>query len=273
VASDVLNIYVVIGSPRNESSFTYQGLRILEAKMNSIRPTRFEYLFLQKLALPFCDGCLYCVSKGEEHCPDFAKIDPVVKKFEAADGIILAAPVHTFNVAGLMKNFVEYFMYKRNRPSFFGKKAVVFATAAGGGHKVVLDFLEGTAEGWGCDVVSRIGISSSQMGLKHGEAAKPQYMEHLDAAVADVGGAFIEAIESQSIQAADFKQLMNFRAMQNMTRRQKGSVNYNYWQRNGWLEADFYSEAPVNFFAYWMARYIGSRIRKAMKLGNVKPVR
>ena len=51
-----------------------------------------------------------------------------------------------------MKNFVEYFMYKRNRPSFFGKKAVVFATAAGGGHKVVLDFLEGTAEGWGCDV-------------------------------------------------------------------------------------------------------------------------
>lgn len=268
-----LHIYAIIGSPRNEESYTYKGLRILEEQMNEIRATKFEFLFLQQLALPFCDGCLYCVSKGEQHCPDFAKIGPVVSKVEAADGIILAAPVHTFNVAGLMKNFVEYFMYKRNRPSFFGKKAVVFATAAGGGHKVVLDFLEGTAEGWGCDVVSRIGISSSQMGLKRGESAKPQYMDRLNEVAADAAAKFVAAIEDQTLQAADFKQIMNFRAMQNMTRRQKDTVNYNYWKDRDWLNADFYTNAPVSFFAYWMARYIGSRIRKAMKKGNVKPVR
>jgi len=269
----MLRIYAIIGSPRNEDSFTYKGLRILEERMNAITPTEFEYLFLQKLALPFCDGCLYCVSKGEQHCPEFTKIEPVVKKVEAADGIILAAPVHTFNVAGLMKNFVEYFMYKRNRPSFFGKKSVVFATAAGGGHKVVLDFLEGTAEGWGCDVVSRLGISSSQMGLKNGEAAKPQYLEHLTTAADDVAAKFVNAIQTEELQPADFKQIMNFRAMQNMTRRQKGTANYEYWEQRGWLDADFYTKAPVNFVAYWMARYIGSRIRKAMKKGNVKPVR
>ncbi len=56
----MLNIYVIIGSPRNEESYTYKGLRILEQKMNAIEPTKFEYLFLQKLALPFCDGCLFC---------------------------------------------------------------------------------------------------------------------------------------------------------------------------------------------------------------------
>jgi len=269
----MLKIFVIIGSPKNEASFTYKGLRIIEEKMNAIQPTKFDYLFLQKLALPFCDGCLFCVSKGEQYCPEFGKIDPIVKQVEQSDGIILAAPVHTFNVAGLMKNFVEYFMYKRNRPSFFGKKAVVFATAAGGGHKVVLDFLEGTAEGWGCDVVSRMGISSAQMGLKNGAAAKPVYMERVHETAVDVAQKFVKAITTQEVQAVDFKQVMNFRVMQNMTRRSKETVNYEYWKDRSWLGADFYTDAPVNFFAYWMARYIGSRIRKAMKKGNVQPVR
>ena len=111
------------------------------------------------------------------------------------------------------------------------------------------------------------------MGLKSGEPAKPQYIERLNEAAADAAATFVAAIEDQNLQAADFKQVMNFRAMQNMTRRQEDSVNYNYWKDRGWLDADFYTNAPVNFFAYWMARYIGSRIRKAMKQGNVKPVR
>lgn len=38
--------------------------------------------------------------------------------------------MNTFNVTGLMKNFVEHFMCKPNRPSFFGKKAVVATTAS-----------------------------------------------------------------------------------------------------------------------------------------------
>jgi len=268
-----LKIYAIIGSPRNEESYTYKGLRIIEEKMNAIRPTEFEFLFLQKLALPFCDGCLFCVSKGEEYCPEYTKIRVVSKKVEEADGIILAAPVHTFNVAGLMKNFSEYFMYKRNRPSFFGKKAVVYATAAGGGHKIVLDFLQGTAEAWGCDVVSRMGVSSSQMGLKRGEPAKPQYMEKLNEVATEVATKLVAGIEAGDLQPAHFKQIMNFRAMQNMTRRQEGTRNYEYWEERGWLESDFYTDAPVGFFPYWLARYIGSRIRKAMKKGNVNPVR
>ena len=90
---------------------------------------------------------------------------------------------------------------------------------------------------------------------------------------ADAAAKFVVAIEDQTLQAADFKQIINVRAMQNMTRRQKDTVNYNYWKDRDWLNADFYTNAPVSFFAYWMARYIGLRIRKAMKKGNVKPVR
>ena len=151
-----VKIVALIGSPRNEDSWTYKNIRLIESKMNAIQPTEVEYVFVQKLKVPFCDGCLSCVRVGEQSCPEYELIGPVAAQMDAADGLILGAPVHTFNVTGLMKNFVEYFMYKRNRPSFFGKKAVVTTTASGGGHKIVLDFLENTATAWGCDIVTRM---------------------------------------------------------------------------------------------------------------------
>ncbi len=261
-----LSILAIIGSPRNEESYTYKVIRQIEEKMQAIQPTEVEYIFLGKLLVPFCDGCLSCVNIGEEACPEYSTIGPIAEKMDKADGIILGAPVHTFNVTGLMKNFVEYFMYKRNRPSFFSKKAIVTATASGGGHKVVLDFLEGTATAWGCDVVSRLGISSAQM-------IKPRYQELVDQYTQETADDFIAAINRGGLDRVKFKHLVNFRAMQNMTRRQKGSKNYAYWQERDWLDAAFYTKAPASPFAKFLAGYISKRMRRAIRKGNVTPYR
>ena len=203
-------------------------MRMIEEKMQAIQPVEVEYIFVQKLQVPFCDGCLDCINVGESACPEYATIGPVAQKMDEADGLILGSPIHTFNITGLMKNFVEYFMYKRNRPSFFGKKAVVTATASGGGHTVVLDFLEQTANAWGCDVVARAGISSTQTG-------KPPYVEKMNAVAEDVAATFIKEINKGELGSPKFRHLMNFRAMQNMTRNQKNSVNHRYWTERDWL--------------------------------------
>jgi multimeric flavodoxin WrbA len=261
-----LNILVLVGSPRNEESWTYKSIRILEDKMQAIQPVSFEYIFVQKLNIPFCDGCLKCINVGEHACPDYATIGPVAEKMTMADGLILGSPIHTFNVTGLMKNFVEYFMYKRNRPSFFGKKAVVTATASGGGHTVVLDFLEQTANAWGCDVVSRMGISSSQM-------TKPPYLERVDKVAEDVASKFISEINKGELGSPKFRHLMNFRAMQNMTRNQKDSVNQRYWEERNWMDAEYYTNVPISLFARVMAGYISRKMRSSMRKGNQKPYR
>lgn len=234
--------------------------------MAAIRPVSFEYIFVHKLGLPYCDGCLDCVNVGEQACPEFATIGPIAAKMDEADGLILGSPIHTFNITGLMKNFVEYFMYKRNRPSFFGKKAVVTATASGGGHTVVLDFLEQTANAWGCDVVSRMGISSSQM-------HKPHYLEKVEAVAAEIAQTFVRNIEEGDLGSPKFRHLMNFRAMQNMTRNQPNSVNFRYWQERNWLDAEYYTEVPINQFARIMAGYIARKMRKGIRKGNQKPYR
>ena len=261
-----LNIVALIGSPRNEESYTYKVIKQIDEKMNALRSTEVDYVFLQKVGVPFCDGCLKCVNVGEHACPEYATIGPIAEKLDAADGIILGAPVHTFNVTGLMKNFVEYFMYKRNRPSFFGKKAVVTTTASGGGHKVVLDFLEGTATAWGCDVVTRLGISSAQM-------KKPAYVEKVDACTAEIARTFIDEIEKGELGSPKFRHLMNFRAMQHMTRSQGESVNFRYWEERNWLDAEYYTDVPVKPFDRFMAGYIARKMRKSTRKGNVNPVR
>jgi len=261
-----LRILALIGSPRNEESWTYKNIRAIADRMNAIQPTEVEYVFLQKLGVPFCDGCLSCVRVGEQSCPEYALIGPVAAKMDAADGLILGAPVHTFNVTGLMKNFVEYFMYKRNRPSFFGKKAVVTTTASGGGHRIVLDFLEGTATAWGCDVVSRLGISSAQMG-------KEPYRRKVDAVAAEIAETFIREIGKGELGSPKFRHLMNFVAMQNMTRAQKGTRNYEYWEERNWLDAPYYTAVPINPFTRMLAGYISRKMRRAMRKGNVEPHR
>ncbi len=261
-----LRLLALIGSSRNEESETFKAIRLIEQKISQIRATEVETIFIQKLGLPFCDGCLTCVTTGEETCPEYSLIGPIAEKMDHADGIILGAPVYTFNVTGLMKNFVEYFMYKRNRPSFFGKKAIVIAAASGGGHKVVLDFLEGTASAWGCDVVSRMGISSSQM-------HKERYLQRVDEAAEDVAKTFVAEIAKGELGSPKFPQLMNFRAMQNMTRGQKGLKNYAYWEERNWLDAEYYTGAPVTPFARLMAGWIARKMRKSIRKGNVRPVR
>ena len=157
-------------------------------------------------------------------------------------------------------------MYKRNRPSFFGKKAIVTATASGGGHTVVLDFLEQTANAWGCDVVSRMGISSSQM-------LKPAYLAKVDAVTSNVARTFIEEINKGELGSPKFRHLMNFRAMQNMARNQKNSVNNRYWQERDWFEAEYYTKVKINPFARMMAGYIARKMRGGIRKGNQKPFR
>lgn len=261
-----LKILALVGSPRNEESWTYKYMRIIEEKMQAIEPVEFEYIFVQKLHVPLCDGCLDCINVGESACPEYSIIWPVAQKMDEADGLMLGSPIHTFNITGLMKNFVEYLMYKRNRPSFFGKKAVVTATASGGGHTVVLDFLEQTANAWGCDVVARAGISSTQ-------TKKPKYIERMNEVAEEVARTFIKEIHKGELGSPKFRHLMNFRAMQNMTRNQKGSVNHKYWTERDWLEAEYYTTAPINPFARMMAGYIARKMRSGIRKGNQKPYR
>jgi hypothetical protein len=129
-----------------------------------------------------------------------------------------------------------------------------------------MDFLEQTANAWGCDVVSRMGISSSQM-------HKEKYLQRVHAVATDVAETFVREINKGELGSPKFRHLMNFRAMQNMAFNQKDSVNYRYWEERGWFDAEYYTKVPMNPFARAMAGYIAGKMRKSTRKGNQKPFR
>ncbi len=265
--SDPIKILVFIGSPRNEESWSYKICKRLEDQITAQTPAEFDYVFVEKLKLPFCDGCLKCVTVGESACPEYDTIGPVAKKMDEADGIVLASPVHTFAITGLMKNFVEYFMYKRNRPSFFGKKAVAIAVASGGGHKNVLNVLENTSTAWGCDIVAQLGVSVTQM-------RKEAYAAAVDEQTNDIAGKFVDAISKGELDSPKLRHLINFRAMQMMTvSSKKETVNYAYWEEHDWLDKEYYTNAKIGFFPRLVANYVARKMRQSKKKDLVKPLR
>ena len=111
-----------------------------------------------------------------------------------------------------------------------------------------------------------MGISSAQM-------KKEPYQRKVDAVAEEVARLFIDEINKGELGSPKFRHLMNFVAMQNMTRAQKGSVNNAYWTERDWLDARFYTDVPINPFARMMAGYISRKMRKSMRKGNVEPHR
>ena len=91
--------------------------------------------------------------------------------------------------------------------------------------------------------------------------------------VADVADTFISEIREGELGSPKFRHLMNFRAMQNMTRNQKNSVNFRYWEERDWLDAEYYTKVPINPFARAMAGYIARKMRNSTRKGNQKPYR
>ena len=73
--------------------------------------------------------------KGEEHCPHYEKLKPIVEAIDEADVIILASPVYVYHATGAMKALLDHYgwrwMAHCPEEKMFKKQGVCIATAAG----------------------------------------------------------------------------------------------------------------------------------------------
>ena len=108
--------YVVInGSPRKKNTW-----KVAKQAMKNM-DGEFEEIHLLKKKIPMCNGCFKCIMEGEDKCPHFDRIDPIMEKIKKADGVIITSPVYAMNVSGLLKNFFDHTAYLYHRPEFFTK--------------------------------------------------------------------------------------------------------------------------------------------------------
>jgi multimeric flavodoxin WrbA len=94
------------GSPRkNGNTAQAIGIVLKELELAGIET---EIVHVGKDRIAGCVACLGCVRNQDERCvlPD-DKVNEWIQKMKAADGILLASPVHYSGIAGAMKSFLD----------------------------------------------------------------------------------------------------------------------------------------------------------------------
>lgn len=146
--------YLIInGSPRKKH--TYAIINQVKTNLEG----EFEEINLSKENIPFCVGCHNCIMEGEKYCPHFDKVNPLIKKMHACDGIIIGSPVYAMNVSAILKNFIDHTAYLYHRPEFFTKKALIVVSTAGAGHKKVAKYIDETLRHWGVNKTYSISMA------------------------------------------------------------------------------------------------------------------
>jgi multimeric flavodoxin WrbA len=94
------------GSPRKNGNTAHAiGMVLKELELAGIET---EIVHVGKETIAGCAACHGCVRNQDERCVlPGDKVNEWIQKMKAADGILLASPVHYSGIAGTMKSFLD----------------------------------------------------------------------------------------------------------------------------------------------------------------------
>ncbi len=247
------NVMVISGSPRPTGN-TYQIAKAIEKEMAAMGDVEFEYLTLKKINLQYCRGCLVCMKKGEEKCP--CKDDSIMlrDKMLAADGILFISPVYVHTVSALMKNFYDRFAYMCHQPRFRDKAAMFVVTTELTGGKETLEYMRFPAFTWGFKMCASLEVVYP--GFLNGGGYRTKVFDQIFKAAED----FHRALTKQKRKPL-LRELMFFNLMKTKVTLHKDFLpsDYQYWEKKGWLEMDFYSEKSLPKVKNAIAKFLVRR--------------
>lgn len=261
-----MKLLIINGSPNKDKGGTYATVKVLTEEIAAIIPNvSIEMLYLRDVNQPYCDGCLSCLKKGGDTCPVRGSVLPVEDRIRDCDAFILAAPVHSFNIGAQTKTMIDLFVKEIHRPSFFGKKAIVVATANGGGQPGVLKYMRNTLSLWGVHVVAKIGSSTPQLD-------KPEYGAKLRSNASKAAKALVDAISKAEHPSPALIDLISFQIMRIAITSSIDEVplDHTYWKERGWLTADYFTGARINPVKNMLAKLVGSMVGLQIRRGKSK---
>ena len=241
--------YLIInGSPRKKNTWKI----VNQAKSNL--DGEFEEIHLMKEKIPMCNGCFNCIMEGEEKCPHFDKVNPIIEKIRSSDGIIIASPVYAMNVTALLKNFFDHTAYLYHRPEFFTKKALIVVSTAGAGQKKVSKYIDETLRHWGVNKTYKIAIACG--GKEELETKK----------IDSVALKFKKDIESSKLHSPKFIDLLYFNLWKALAfTKDPIKADKEYWFNTGLVNYDYGPDIDLNIIKKAFSKILFFIFRKIMK--------
>lgn len=235
-----MKVLVIMGSPRKGN--TYRAAERIREIMQEKVPVEWEYVVLRDLHLEQCRGCASCIVKGEEFCPIKDDVPAVTRNMHDADGVIFASPVYALQVTGLMKVFIDRHSYILHRPRFFGKKALILATAGAVGIHDVLKYLDSVVHMWGFEVAGKVGTLEEFI-------PGSRNLEN-DQKLRVAAEVFSAALMRESPPRPGFMDVLIFHGLRATFDElaETFPADYAYWTEKGWMgeKARYFVDVPVN---------------------------
>ena len=218
-----MKIVILYGSPRKGD--TYEIVDKVKSELNDLSSVSLEIdeVFLTDYDYGFCKGCYNCFEFGEDKCPHYNQINPIIDKIKACDGLIVTSPVYVLHVTAMLKNFFDHMAYFYHRPYFFTKKALAVSSTGGAGVKGVLSYMEEDLENMGFNKVYKIGLTNAR-----------RDDEKLEKEIKKVSKKFYDDVANGKIYSPSFKRLTMFNVWRAMNSKSTAlKADYEYWESTG----------------------------------------
>ena len=241
--------YIIInGSPRVGN--TCEVIRQVKTYLKG----DFEEIHLAKEDIRLCRGCFNCIMIGEDKCPHYKKISPLIEKIRDCDGIIIGSPVYAMNVTALLKNFIDHTAYLYHRPEFFTKKALVVVTTAGAGHKKVAKYIDETLRHWGVNKVYKITMACGGK-------------EELETKEIDkISKRFAGDVESGKLHSPKLGDILYFNVWKALAVSSEPiKADKEFWFKTGLVNNDFSPDVKLGVFKKSFSKLMFFFMKKVMK--------
>lgn len=256
-----LKLIAFVGSARKKHTHNavQTFLKLIEQNIPEI-PIESEIINLYAYDIQTCKGCKVCFDKGEEDCPLKDDRNKLIQKILDSDGIIFASPVYSFQVASIMKIFIDRCAYLFHRPRLFGKTFTSIVTQGTFGGKDIIKYLSFIGDTMGCNVVKGSLIKSLEPMTEKGTDRNHKVLKKLSMK-------FALQLKNPNLKSPSLLKLMIFR----LSRSSMGAMlddkykDFRYYKEQGWFESDFYYPVKLNplkrVFGY-LADHLGKSMAK-----------
>ncbi len=238
-----MKILTVIGSPRTNGN-TYKTVRIIEKELvEKNAEIEFEYVQLSKAGFELCKGCYVCIARGEELCPLKDGRESLEMKMKQADAVIFAAPVYTYNVPWMFKNFLDRFAYRCHRPEFYGKKSMVVVSTAAIGLGFVALFMSFMLETMGFITCAKAGVTFPPLHEKD----EKKWAKEINKLKRQTGLFYKSLKDTKPVKPSLLKLIIFKMQQKGFSKAPEDSADYMFWENKGWFEkgAAYYYKVHV----------------------------
>lgn len=222
-----MKIVGIQSSPRGKHSNT---LKLLNAALDgaSKAGADVESIDIAKMKIKYCTACDSCHETGV--CTIKDDYEVVLKKFLAADGIVLSSPNYITNVTAQLKTMFDRSPLIIHEQLFNGKYGLSLTTAGSDELDFVLGIMDNFMVQCGGKTIGGVGCSV---------ARGPEAMEAAVVKSREMGKDLIEAIKEkrqypeQEARHKAWRERFKYVILAN---KEQWTHNCDYWMEKGWLK-------------------------------------